>query len=81
VWPQRSSAAFAAEYAQIIAVLLHPGAFWSDPQVQERRRAELANEQERNASYHGPSGTGRGATTEQRAERTILGAATSLQRP
>jgi hypothetical protein len=30
----------------------HPGQHWSDPAVQERRRAELLTEQQRNAEYH-----------------------------
>jgi hypothetical protein len=53
-WPPPST--FAATFAQSMGLPLHAGQFWSDPEVQERRRAELAREQARNAAYHERTG-------------------------
>ena len=50
VWPPRST--FASDFVQSMGVPLHAGPGWSDPQVQERRRAELASEQQRLAAHH-----------------------------
>jgi hypothetical protein len=50
IWPPPSN--FAAAYVQSMGVPQHPGAAWSDPAFQERRRAELAAEQERLARHH-----------------------------
>jgi hypothetical protein len=48
-WPPRSD--FAATFAASM-VIHHPGPAWSDPVFQERRRAEIAAEQERMARHH-----------------------------
>ena len=49
VWPPPSN--FAAAYVQSMGVPRHPGAAWSDPGFQERRRAELVAEDERMALH------------------------------
>ena len=49
LWPPLNS--FAAEVALSMAVPQHPGPMWSDPIFQERRRAEIAAEQERMALH------------------------------
>ena len=48
-WPPPST--FASDFVSSLR-FDHPGQHWNDPAVQERRRAELAIEQERNAAYH-----------------------------
>jgi hypothetical protein len=50
VWPPPSS--FASDYVSSMGMPPHPGAAWSDPEVQQRQRAELAIEQQRNAAYY-----------------------------
>jgi hypothetical protein len=50
VWPPRQPS-FAAEFAASMTIP-SVGAAWSDPAVQERRRTELAAEQQRMAQAH-----------------------------
>jgi hypothetical protein len=50
VWPPRQPS-FAAEFAQTMTIP-SVGAAWADPEVQERRRSELAAAQERMARAH-----------------------------
>jgi hypothetical protein len=52
VWPARSSAQFAATFAQSMAVPLHPGPAWCDPEIQQRQRAEREAERQRDGVYH-----------------------------
>jgi hypothetical protein len=49
LWPPPST--FAAEYVQTMTIP-SVGAAWADPEVQERRRAEIAAEQEKMARHH-----------------------------
>jgi hypothetical protein len=49
-WPPASS--FASDYVSSINFDTHPGQHWSDPEIQQHQRAELAIEQERNAAFH-----------------------------
>jgi hypothetical protein len=50
LWPPPSN--FAAEYVQSMFVPPCPGAGWSDPAFQERRRTEIESEQHRLAVHH-----------------------------
>jgi hypothetical protein len=52
LWPQRSFGALAAEFAQGMVVPAHPGPRWSDPEVQQQRRAEAEQAQQRQADYY-----------------------------
>ena len=49
VWPPFNS--FASDFALSMGVPSHPGPLWSDPAVQERRRVEIAAEQQRMALH------------------------------
>jgi hypothetical protein len=49
-WPLPSS--FASDFATSMRFDTHPGQHWTDPDVQQRRRAELEAEQQKNAEYH-----------------------------
>jgi hypothetical protein len=49
IWPPFQPP-FAAQF--VLPVPQHPGAAWSDPVFQERRRAEIAAEQEKMARHH-----------------------------
>jgi hypothetical protein len=50
IWPPRQPS-FAADYLQSMTIP-SVGAAWSDPEVQERRRTEIAAEQQRLARHH-----------------------------
>jgi hypothetical protein len=51
LWPQQSTGAFAAEFAQSM-VVSHPGADWSHPNVLAQRRAEAEQVRRRQADYY-----------------------------
>jgi hypothetical protein len=50
IWPPRQPS-FAADFAQTMTIP-SVGAAWADPEVQERRRAEIAAQQEQMARHH-----------------------------
>jgi hypothetical protein len=52
LWPHGSSGSLAAAYAQGMAAPYHPGSNWADPEVQQRRRAEVEKEQQRLAEHY-----------------------------
>ena len=43
---------FASDYVSSMRFDTHPGAAWSDPEIQQRQRAERETERQHNAAYH-----------------------------
>jgi hypothetical protein len=54
IWPPPST--FASDFAANMGIPPHPGSHWSDPDIQQRRREELAADQERHAAAYSKAG-------------------------
>jgi hypothetical protein len=78
-WPPASS--FASDYVSSINFDTHPGQHWSDPEIQQHQRAELANRARTQRGFSRAGRTRAGATPEQGAERTVFGATAQLGFP